>query len=347
LNLLTRNKPPSLPLLVLVLISIQTLSLSSAAAEEPQRGIRHFPLIPQATQNDAVSVSPAVGLAEWFSTAAAKWRISFPGSLSGISGKGESELDFDHLKSPVTMLTGRARINSLFSIDAAYGFGSISGGRGIDKDRFSPSNGTGFEYSRSESDVSGSVRMWQINLSMQTRRIPAFPFGFWGFVAGFLHYEDNLIMRNGVQIIPFSGPFSQALDSTYDFSWDTVKIGVTHQIPITGRFSSTLVLSLYPLVWYEGEGYWNLRTTGPDAFRSESPNFTQESSSGYGYEATLTLRYALTRKTDLSAGYRFFYLSARNGTDTLYYADGTTAYSHLDWVTVNRQGGYVELRVGF
>jgi len=67
----------------------------------------------------------------------------------------------------------------------------------------------------------------------------------------------------------------------------------------------------------------------------------------YGYEATLELIYAISEHIELSAGYRYFYLYAENGTDTVYFADGTAAESTLDWVTVTRHGAYAELLFRF
>jgi hypothetical protein len=49
----------------------------------------------------------------------------------------------------------------------------------------------------------------------------------------------------------------------------------------------------------------------------------------------------------LSAGYRYLQLYAENGTDTVYFADGTEASSKLDWVTVTRQGAYAEALLKF
>jgi opacity protein-like surface antigen len=274
---------------------------------------------------------------DWYSSAAAKWQISF--SNMGTGTGGESELTFNQLSSPLIIVSAGAIIDSLFSFDCTYGFGSISGGHGTDSDRLFPSSGGGgLEYSRSESEITGDVRLWEINLYIDKRRFIDQKSSSWGMVLGFLHYEDNLILRHGVQIIPVHSPFTQELDSRYDFSWDAFKVGITHRAPITPRLSYTGMLSIYPYVLYEGEGYWNLRTTGSGAFRSESPNFVQKSTSGYGYEAVLGLTYAPSDNVELSLGYRYLYLSARSGTDTLYFADGTSGDSRLDWVKVTRKG---------
>jgi opacity protein-like surface antigen len=108
------------------------------------------------------------------------------------------------------------------------------------------------------------------------------------------------------------------------------------------------MFAVYPFVWYRGEAYWNLRTTDPvQPFRTESPNFIQKSTSGYGYQASLGLTYAIMEKIELTAGYRYLYLYAKDGTDTTYFADGSVGTSNLDWTTVTRQGVYAEVLYKF
>ncbi len=312
-------------------------------------------------------INSSLGLQGWFSSAEAKWQISFPyttqlanpGIAAGTSGRGESELDFRKMSSPVFIMTGGGKINSFLSFDVLYGTGSISGGRGTDTDRFDPSTGGGLEFSQSQNDVSGDVKMWGINL-YASYNPSAYPKSDrWGIVFGYLHYEDDLKLQNAVQTVsvqfdgttfPPPGPFppNMALNSTYDFSWNAIKVGVTRQAALAQRLSCTAMLSVYPYVTYRGEGYWNLRAgTSPADFRLQSPNFIQTSTSGYGYEAMLGLAYDVSETVELSAGYRYFYLYARAGTDTVYFADGSTSDSNLDWVTVTRQGAYAGVRFRF
>jgi opacity protein-like surface antigen len=159
-------------------------------------------------------------------------------------------------------------------------------------------------------------------------------------------------MTNGVQTVPldFEGLFNPAgpipgLDSTYNFTWNMLKVGVLRQAELGKGFSYTGALSVYPYVDYKGEGYWNLRAgTNPTDFRLQSPNFIQKSNKGYGYEASLGLIYVLSENVELLAGYRYMYLYAHNGTDKLYYQSGAIDDSAtLDWVTVTRHGAYAEL----
>jgi hypothetical protein len=318
-------------------------------------------------RDDHDEINAAIGLLGWFSQADAKWQISFPyktqysnpGIAAGTSGKNESQLNFNKIDSPMIITTGGWEIAPRFSMDVAYGSGSIHGGEGADTDRFIANNGTELEFSQSKNDITGDVRLWGLNLYYNAvlmankKNLPL------RFVVGALHYEDSLHMKNAVQLvsIPFEGlsfpsvgpfPSSLVLDQTYDFNWNMLKVGVLSQTEFAKGFSYSAAVSFYPYVEYRGEGYWNLRAgNGPNDFRTQSPNFIQTSTSGYGYDASLGLIYEVSENFELSAGYRYFYLFAKDGTDTTYFANGSSFQDSLDWVTVTRQGAYAEMVVKF
>jgi opacity protein-like surface antigen len=302
------------------------------------------------------NINMALGAQGWFSQADAKWQISFPYITSaGVPGKIESRLDFRKIDSPLYIVTAGGNIAPRLAFDVAYGYGSITGGHGTDTDRFLPSSGGGLDFSQSTNSIDGDVRLWGINFYYNTKRFADKQAGPWGFVLGYLHYGDDLTLKNGEQTVPFDfegmsqpkGPFS-GLDSKYDFTWNLLKVGVIRQAELAKGFSYVCALSAYPYVDYQGEGYWNLRAgTNPSDFRIQSPNFIQKSKNGYGYEASLGLGYEFSENLELLAGYRYFFLYARGGIDTTYFADGSEYTSDLDWVTVTRQGAYAELLFKF
>ncbi len=297
---------------------------------------------------DQEEASAAFGLEGWLSRADAKWQISFPYVTStGQLGQIQSRLDFKRIDSPMIIFSGGGKVSGDYSFDVLYGAGSISSGHGLDTDRFIPDSGGGYDFSRSTNDVRGDVKTWGVNFYYKNKRYGSAHAGPWGMVLGYLHYNDSLHMTNGIQTLPLNfdgltqpaGPFP-GLDSTYNFSWDMLKAGVLYQPKLTENLSLSGALSFYPYVNYEGDGYWNLRTTGTNAFRSQSPNFIQTSTAGYGYDASLGLTYAVGKNLELTAGYRYFYLYAQNGTDTTYFANGAVSQDRLDWVTVTRTGAY-------
>lgn len=319
-----------------------------------------FAEYPDDNDNAEREINAALGVQGWFSQANAKWQISFPYTTgAGVAGKIESRLDYKKIDSPLVITTAGGNVAPQFSFDVAYGYGSISGGRGTDMDSFIPSSGGGLAFSQSTNSLAGDVRLWGINFYYNTKRFADKQAGPWGLVVGYLHYKDSLQMTNAVQtvsvpfdgtIFPLVGPFpsNQVLNSTYDFSWNLLKAGVVSQAELVRGLSYSGTLSVYPYVDYRGEGYWNLRAgTGPSDFRLQSPNFIQKSNKGYGYEASLGLVYDVSENMELSAGYRYFYLYVKNGNDTVYFADGSSLQSILDWVTVTRQGAYAELLFKF
>jgi hypothetical protein len=75
--------------------------------------------------------------------------------------------------------------------------------------------------------------------------------------------------------------------------------------------------------------------------------FEHESTSGFGYEAALGIKYLFSDTAEFTAGYRYFYLKAENGTDTTYFSGVFGGVANLDWVEVTRQGAYAGLLVRF
>jgi len=313
-------------------------------------------------------INGAVSLQGWYSQAEAKWQISFPYTTktTNVQGKGESELRFKKIDSPLVIATAGGKVTPKIAFDVTYGYGSITGGFGTDSDRFLSSSGGRLDFSQSKNSLSGDVSLWGINVYYNNRRFGDKQAGPWGLILGFLHYEDKLRMTNAEQTVsvPFDGdtfppvgpfPSSQVLNSTYDFSWNLLKVGISRQAELAKGFSYTGTLSVFPYVDYTGEGYWNLRagtcdplSTNCPYFRTQSPNFIQTSQKGYGYEASLGLTYEIFEHMELLVGYRYFFLYAGDGTDITYYANGTTSKpSTLDWVTVTRQGAYAEMLVKF
>ena len=310
--------------------------------------------------NDNRIIRGSFGIQGWLSQADAKWQISFPyRTQAGQTGRIESELTYEKIDSPMTFLTGGMGIGPFFSFDGLIGSGSIRGGRSTDTDRFVQNGGGGLEFSQSASDVDGDVTLGEINFYYNNHRLTGRRSSPWGAVFGYSHYQDELRVTNGVQIVsvnfdgtsfPPPGPFppTQVLNSTFNFYWNAIKLGILPQFEVTNRLTVSGMFAVYPFVSYRGEGYWNLRTgNNPSDFRSQSPNFIQESTTGHGYEATLGLRYHASEVIELSAGYRYFYLYASNGIDTVYFADGSSAQSNLDWATVTRHGMYAELMYRF
>jgi hypothetical protein len=300
--------------------------------------------------DDEGEINSAVAVEGWISQAAAKWQISFPYVTgTGQTGVGQSRLDFKRIDSPVILYSAGGKVAGDVSFDVLYGTGTIRKGHGVDTDRFKSDAGGGVDFSQSTNDLTGNVQEWGINVYYNNKRYGAVSTGPWGMVVGYSHYSDSLRMTNGFQSLsvpfdniglPATGPFA-GLNSTFDFTWDLLRVGALYQPRLTEKLSLSSSFAVYPYVKYEGDGYWNLRAgTSAGSYRVMSPNFIQSCSKGYGYDASLGLTYAAGENIDLTVGYRYFYLYAGGGTETVYFANGAEYQDRLDWVTVTRQGAY-------
>ena len=115
-------------------------------------------LIGDPNKDDQV-MQAAFGIQGWHAQADAAWQISFPyRSNAGVLGRIESELSFKKIDSPMLVFRGGGKIDPRFSFDLLYGFGSISGGHGVDSDRFMPYSGEGLEFSQSRNRLTGDVK---------------------------------------------------------------------------------------------------------------------------------------------------------------------------------------------
>lgn len=281
---------------------------------------------------------------EWLSSGDAGWQISFPSITSfGDVGKTESELRFKKINSPITIVRAAAGLGPEWTLDASFGYGSIDNGHGTDTDRDISYTYGVYVWSVSTQDISGDVRLFELNFTHR-RQLQNNKYAPSRFVIGFLHYEDRLKMTNGVQTTPPDGPFP-GLHSTYDFYWNALKIGAGREWKYGERLFFSGSIALFPFIDYQGEGFWNLRACTD--FRCSPPSFTHASRSGRGYEASIELKYQVGNTTQLTAGYRYLYLKAENGTDITYFNDGTVGVANLDFVEVTRQGVYLGLMLRF
>ncbi len=275
----------------------------------------------------------------WHTWGEGSWELSF-----GVGGK--SKLEFKDIGS--TMFLMGARIKPYFyfiNIDFRYGFGSISSGTGIDSDWIDDEL-----FSKSNSEIDGDTKYWSLDLSVlilpYRRKIgkpgmgekkPPHLVTLEAF-SGWFHYEDNLKITSGVQVIPPTGSFS-GLKSTYDFKWEGLRVGLKYEWDFIKKPSSLLYgmgIKIIPafllLVDYEGEGTWNLR----DEF-AQNPSFEQEAD-GNGFEGQIGFFYSPFKHFKMELAYYALQLEAKDGTDRTFFSDGTTGDSHLTEVSSERHG---------
>jgi len=280
----------------------------------------------------------------WITWGEGSWEISFTG--------GKSKLEFKNIDSNMYMIGASIKPYFYFiNIDFSYASGHIQSGKSIDSDWID-----NYLFSKSESETDGDTKYWSLGLYVRLipyrgkigkrtigKKKPPHLATLDGFF-GWFHYEDKLDITNGVQIIstpgmtPPIGPFS-GLNSEYDFEWEGYKIGVKYEWDFIKKPSLFLhamgikmLGAILFLVDYEGKGIWNLR----DDF-AQNPSFRQEADGG-GLEGQIGLFYSPFRHIKIELAYHALQLEARDGKDTTFFSDGTTAETDLDKVNSDRHG---------
>ncbi len=334
---------------VLLLCAVVTVQVRAQGEMVPPAEVIVDPRAPLGAEPSTYSPpgDPAfqIGIQTWFSKGAGEWTISFDG-LDPIVGliSGKSKLEWEDLDSIVVVLHGEYRFNAIFRMGASIGGGSIDDGRETDTDWITaPELGLdNVVFSVSEADTSGDTFLLDLNLYVRLNELFEMRASTvqLDFIVGYQYYQDDLKDRNGVQRIlleeeinePFAG-----LNSTYMFEWRAVRLGLRGQLPIMDRLSLHASAVALLGVSYEGEGFWNLRSD----FRSKSPNFRHEASSGTGMELKASLMVAATEYIFLELGYWWLELKARNGEDVTYFANGAVGVTDLDDVTSTRHGAFI------
>ncbi len=277
----------------------------------------------------------------WTAWGEGSWEKSFP--INGFIGS--SKLEFEGINSILYTIGVRAKPYLYFvTLDIRYASGDIPSGTGTDTDWISS-----FPFSESEFDIDGDTEYWSGDLYVlfypyrgkitgwgTGERKPPHLIALEGLF-GWFHYKDELDMTNGVQVIPPIGPFG-GLNSEYYFEWQGFKTGLKFEedfIERPSRFRYGLGVKAWAaLLWgvdYGGEGVWNLRTDW-----TQNPSFQHEAN-GYGFEGQIGLFYSPFNHFKIELAYHVLSLKA-DGTETIFFSDGTIAYTDLDEVSSNRHG---------
>lgn len=140
-------------------------------------------------------------------------------------------------------------------------------------------------------------------------------------------------MTNGVQTIPALGAFD-GLNSRYTTRWYGPFAGAevnlehnNHTLTLRGECQK---------LTYSADADWNLR----DDFMHD-PSYKHEAD-GNGTKLGVAYSYALSKNYDVTLDYNYLKRGAKNGTDTVYFSDGSTGQTRLNEVNNDSQA----LRLG-
>jgi len=280
-----------------------------------------------------------IGVETWLTRGQNKWQVSFVEFEPGFGAiPGRSRLDWENLDAILYRLRGEYTLQPSLRVGASLGLGSLRDGKNSDRDWFTV-DGEEYLFFKSEADTRGDIRALDVNLYARLNEL--FPqrkwVGDWDLVFGFLYHKEEVNDRNGFDVILFGESVRdpiEGLDSTFDFEWRALRLGVRGEIPLRDRLWLRGAAVGLLGVDYRGEGYWNLR----DDFRDQSPNFVQKADGGYGADFQLSLMVQCTERVFVEVGYSLLALRAKNGVDTIYFYDGDEVDTKLDWARTTRHG---------
>jgi hypothetical protein len=262
-----------------------------------------------------------------------RWNIaSDPTGL--VSPNIISELTYSDLS--ISEIQGEAQIwiNSGFLrntlIEGGIKVGTNKGGFVTDSD-YKGNNRTD-EYSRSKSDPEDSTTLdgklllgYRMQVDRYTYITP---------MIGSIYSRQSLKMKSGIQILDTRsikhnlGPFSSALDSTYEAEWMGGLLGINTQFRITKH---QLDFRWERLIFgYYAEANWNLRTS------FAHPKSFAHWGQGTGNNIEIRYQYYVSPTLSLRASYRLEDWQIKKGDVDFYLADDTVSSTQLNevvWVS--------------
>ena len=266
------------------------------------------------------------------------WNIA--GNASGTSPNIVSELTWRDLESFQLKLGGKGTINRVFYLRGSAAFGWVLSGEVQDSD-YNGDNRTQ-EFSRSISSADDSTVLdatvaFGYPFKLASDRFRFIP------VVGFSYSEQNLTMKDGVQVLsqpPQTQPIGPiaGLDSTYDTKWYGPWAGVDLSFKASNKI---LLFAGFEYHWadYKAEANWNLRTdlAHPKSFEHEAD--------GTGILITAGGDYIFAAPWSLGLEVNYQDWSTDAGIDRQFNSDGTMAVTRLN--EVNWESFAIMLRVTY
>ena len=222
------------------------------------------------------------------------------------------------------------------------GFGQVLTGTSTDSDWFTPGRTNLFSESESDLDghnilnfgADGGYRVWEDNY------YTVYLLG--GFAWNQTRYQmvDLVQTQDPFGLFGGTGPIPNH-NSEYRARWYGPTLGFhIMSIPFKPlRLAVQLDGRVWPYLWYEGKGVWNLRTDF-----AQNPSFIQEAN-GFGGDIQLKVRHFLTSGFVIEAGYSGIFLRADDGTTTIFRSNGTQATTDL--LDVSQDANFFHLGLEF
>lgn len=273
----------------------------------------------------AFEVEGDLGLIAGYRVDDLDWTIA--GNLNGTNPNIVSELTWNDLESYQLKLGGKGIIERVLYLRGSAALGWVLSGEVQDSDYLGDNRTQEFSRSMNSADdgtLFDATFAFGYPFRLASDRLRLVP------IVGFSYSEQNLTMKDGVQVISEPpqgqplGPF-EGLDSTYDTKWYGPWVGVDLSL----KASDKIILFAgveYHWADYKAEANWNLRTdlAHPISFEHEAD--------GTGFLITAGGDYVFTRPWSLGLELSYQDWSTDAGIDRQFNADGTIAATRLNEV---------------
>ena len=276
-----------------------------------------------------------LGVGGWFSSGDSEWQISFPG--------GRSLLEWADLEGDLPYVEGEVRVLPWLALGARYGQGDVEGNN-TDRDWVGNPGGLLGEVliSKSTAQTSGETTLLDANTYVRLNPASLFPnaVGTLDLLVGYQQYTEELNDRNGID---GDGRRFAGLDSTFDFEWDIIRVGLRGQWPVRSWLRLKGEVAALVAADYHGEGFWNLR----DDYKRTPPNFEQDADGGDGVDARVSVEFRPLENVSVEVGYWLFDLKVEDGRETTYFVDRTRSSEPVDYAQSARDGLFAAVGVRF
>ena len=209
-------------------------------------------------------------------------------------------------------LFGRVDTPMNIFVKGNLGIGTLTDGRMHDEDWGLPF-GAFISYSNTvSSEKNGDLRYGTVDVGYDVMRGRDYKVGFF---IGYNYYNEFMNSYGCVQIanpaFPCLAPNDTQLIGNQDATWQSLRIGVSHETRLTDRLKITGDIAYLPYVSMSGRDNHLLRQA-----LGGNKTFFDDSGTGQGMQVEAILSYAVTEKFNLGVGARYWAMRTDDATFT-------------------------------
>lgn len=240
-----------------------------------------------------------------------------------------------------------------FQVEGSLTYGEVLDGKNQDSDYLGNNRTLEFSRSNNSSDsgyaFSGEALIgYKMFLASGRTRLPGYGSGVDTTpislrlmpLAGYGYHKQQYEMTDGVQTIPPVGAFD-GLSSEYTAEWMGPFVGLETEFLLDDNQMFS-VRGKYHKLDYDAEAVWNLR----DNFQ-QSPSYKQDANDGLGLSLDAKYVYAFNPHSSVTLGLGFNKRNVEDGTDTIFFTDGSVGKTRLNEVNDKSTTAHVGYRLSW